>query len=613
MTMKKEILTEFVFDTNTENSGISFLNDYAIKSEVADCKNILHDLKKVNIFVGANNTGKSRIIRSIFRQNKLMHPSISNGLLGFFDDVKKLIENTTHTAGQLRATVDLIRDIQGFKTTDFFHIDSTLLTRIDQRIVEIKSFISDQNFFRANNIENFPGEMNALFSRHEEVLIFMHDNRKFHRLYIPILRGLRPLSAEDDYLRRTNDDYFRTELDGPTQTVSTGLSMFKEIRSQLLGSHAEREFIRKYEDFLSKNFFEGTPVTLVPREKSDTGSINDVLYVTFGSNGENDRAIYENGDGVQSIICITFPIFRFIQAHKDNKNDLLFTSIEEPEMYLHPAMQRKLVEVFMTELSSGIQYFITTHSNHFLDLFSEPENNEKISVYSVTQDEAGLKTIKKETDLTDPIYELLGARPSSLLLANKTIWVEGVSDRIYIRHALTLYFKETQGRGLSEGLDFAFVEYGGSNLQHYIESEQDLEISSISNYKSVFMIADKDDSEGVDTAKKERYAKISVKIEGAGGKFKITDGREIENYITPEILRKVWSTLPASVTQDEFLNSPLPEFLASKEQLLHISNNSFSGNKKIIAEKITKEQKEWKDISKLMQKLIEEIVLFVRK
>ncbi len=36
---------------------------------------------------------------------------------------------------------------------------------------------------------------------------------------------------------------------------------------------------------------------------------NDVVSVTFEDKEETEKLIYELGDGLQSIICVTYPIF----------------------------------------------------------------------------------------------------------------------------------------------------------------------------------------------------------------------------------------------------------------------------------------------------------------
>ena len=207
---------------------------------------------------------------------------------------------------------------------------------------------------------------------------------------------------------------------------------------------------------------------------------------------------------------------------------------------------------------------------------------------------------------------MLGAKPSSLLLANKTIWIEGISDRLYIRHGLKLYFEFNQERRKPiENLDYAFIEFSGSNLKHYLDSEKDININSINNCKNIFMIVDKDDSDKENSSKYKRYEEIQEKIKIGGGEFKITKGREIENYITPEILRKIWPNLPIKIKEKNYLNKPLPKFLKQKGLENYISKDTFS-SKKTIAEKIIEEQKNWSDLSSEMQELISNLADFIK-
>ena len=249
---------------------------------------------------------------------------------------------------------------------------------------------------------------------------------------------------QDFYYIRTVQDYFDSdELDSlnDRKKIFTGYKIFADLKEKLLGTQSDRDFIRKYENFLSENFFNDVAVTLIPQQSEVNGKNNDVVYITFNNNEEEERAIYNLGDGLQTIIAITYPLFSWVAENEVDDLAYLIACIEEPELYLHPSMQRKLVEVLMGGKFKKVQFIVTTHSNHFLDLINEPEFQKKISIYGV-QYINGTKYVKQENDLSNTVYKVLGARPSSMLLANKTIWVEGVSDRIYLRHGLKLYYDE---------------------------------------------------------------------------------------------------------------------------------------------------------------------------
>ena len=274
----------------------------------------------------------------------------------------------------------------------------------------------------------------------------------------------------------------------------------------------------------------------------------------------------------------------------------------------------------MDEKFKNVQYFVTTHSNHFLDLINDYEYQDKISIYSVSILN-GTKYVKQENDLSDTVYNLLGTRPSSILLANKTLWVEGVSDRMYIRHGLSLYQKE-YNKKISEYYDYAFVEYSGSNLDHYFkdDSEQvDLNIDALSNLKNVFLLADDDGIyiNGKNGNKRKRYDKAKKVLKN---NFKTTDGIEIENYLSPNVLKAIFSSnikIQELTDVADYKKESLPGFLSEKCGVeKYITNRDGSpriADKKEFAKKAIEHQKKWEDLSEEMKTLIESIVAFIKE
>lgn len=199
--------------------------------------------------------------------------------------------------------------------------------------------------------------------------------------------------------------------------------------------------------------------------------------------------------------------------------------IEEPETNLHPLLQKKLLRYLTDETSN--QYVIATHSSHLLD-------DSRATAYHVRLTTEG--TVSELAHRPHELIEIcndLGYRPSDLLQANCVIWVEGPSDRIYIRRWLELLEPD-----LTEDIDFTIMFYGGKLLAHLSASEHALTdfINLRRLNRASFVIIDSDKTEH-DAPINATKARIKTEFESnAPGLAWVTAGYTVENYLPPDVL-----------------------------------------------------------------------------
>lgn len=292
-------------------------------------------------------------------------------------------------------------------------------------------------------------------------------NSKF---YIPILRGMRPVSNIEDkqpYIERTQKDYFKNIKKFNAKNIITGECLYYELKTHLLGEPEQRELIKQYEQKLSQYFFDNKPVTLIPKFGKDE-SENNIDMVHIKIDQDNQFPVSMLGDGLQQVIILTYEAFI--------KKDKHAFFIEEPELHMHAGMVRQLMNFYLNETEH--YYFFTTHCNHLLDMADE---SDQVIIQKFVK-----RTNKDESNSTEfNIYRCnrdrdllasLGVKPSSVYLANCTIWVEGITDRLYItkfmekflicleQKNLELYKKY---RRFMPNYHYTFVEYAGSNLTHW--------------------------------------------------------------------------------------------------------------------------------------------------
>jgi len=483
--------------------------------------NRLTNLSRVNMFVGANNSGKSRLMRSLYSSDKMQYQSDEGSVekLGYaFEEYYRYL--------QVLPTISAHKSVgDSMAGTVPRH---ELITR-NSEFTEVGKWIAEFER-RAGGAINH--EMHSRFEHFKnEASLAAKALKVFHssytKVYVPVLRGLRPLDIGKKEVRVDQSDYYkdRTILDykfdnQSKDIIHTGLNVYQELQKMLLGTQKERESVRQFELFLQKTFFQGKEVNLVPRLG------DDVLHVNIG--GE-EYEIFNIGDGIQSIILLTYPLF----FHAGKRAVFFF---EEPETHLHPGFQRVFIETLMLPIFSDFQYFITTHSNHFLDLTLEYDSVSVFSFEKKRDDSKSVFNVRTSNRGESGVLELLGVRNSSVFLSNCTIWVEGITDRLYIRKYLEVYQKKIGGQAYKEDLHYSFVEYGGGNITHWSflddqdEDHKNIDVTRLCG--TLMLIADSDNATG---KKKDRHEQLRKVL---GERFVLLEVTEIENLLTKPVIMK---------------------------------------------------------------------------
>ena len=494
-------------------------------------------LDKVNILVGENNSGKSRFIR------KLIESKSDNNNVIYDDNYSNVTKEENFDNYMSKALTLIKRELQSTHK-EIYNEFIKELNRKDNRIDKM-AYLHNSFTYTLKSIMNEKDYLESYIRNMRDLDYFKKTNIKDMKFYyIPILRGIENFEVyfgskeKLKNIQMTMNDMNELETYiGKAKTiysnkitsiyqinsgkVFTAEKLYDEIIEILLGEESKRELFHEFEKFIDDTFYNGEGFKINPNQSKNC------LMVKIKQ--EPEYEIYNLGDGIKQLICLLYPIY----MHKDE--EYMFF-IEEPEINLHPGFQRKFMEIILSEKFPNHTYYINTHSNHMIDLINEYEEV-KIFKFKKMKD-------KKQISIVDNNYVTilneLGVRSSSVFLANCTIWVEGISDRIYLKKYLETYFKHKGKENIyKENIHYSFVEYAGGNLPHWNfddneNVDEQINVSSIS--KNVFLIADNDNTAEKPNSRKHKRKQELKKI--LGENFYELKSREIENLISLPILEK---------------------------------------------------------------------------
>lgn len=260
------------------------------------------------------------------------------------------------------------------------------------------------------------------------------------------------------------------------------------------------------------------------RKKEET-----LWEVFLQEKGSSRIPLSKTGSGIKTIILMLLNLIVIPKLAKNSSKRYVY-GFEELENNLHPAMQRKVFEyLYDFAVKNDVTIFLTTHSHVAINCFYDKQDASMFHIIK-NQGKAEVKRIESYLDKAEILADL-DVKASDILQANGIIWVEGPSDRVYIKKWLEV-FTDNQ---FKEGQHYQFLYYGGRLLSQYALQEQTELISILTANRNAAIIIDSDkrnQQASINSTKK----RIVEEFEALHMFSWVTKGKEIENYITAATL-----------------------------------------------------------------------------
>jgi energy-coupling factor transporter ATP-binding protein EcfA2 len=201
--------------------------------------------------------------------------------------------------------------------------------------------------------------------------------------------------------------------------------------------------------------------------------------------------------------------------------------LDEPDRHLHPSLQRVMIELVERERNRlDAQVVIATHSSVLIN----PELVARVGAKVIVAARGRCEELPDARRVLDD----LGVTSGDLVQANGLVWVEGPSDRIYIKTWIERLANMRGEPAPIERVHYAFVNYGGSLLKHLSLTGEDkdrLELAAVN--RNFFIIVDRDlptgSPEGL--AREKQRVLDEANFRSRAPEIWITQGYTIESYL----------------------------------------------------------------------------------
>lgn len=401
---------------------------------IKNFKSIRHmeisDIQNALILVGKNNTGKSSILHAL----RAVEGSYEISL----DDFNETMQNIE---------IGFILSI----TEEDLHIfhKNGIVSQYKKYDLWKKDFESKLPSYKNE-------EITFTFIANKEGKQRFYDGKRKHNKYIREIFPTIYFIGTNRNLKQIQDDLFMLQEDSLLKIMRTNCCMFDPVKpcthcfqciglinqkspKELNAFEAAKLFeyklyemnIDQFEKRINESFHKnGGFEDIIFSMNYDVDQMLQVNAEAYNKERDISISVERLGRGMKSIYMLSL-----LEAYVMDENSLSsIILVEEPEMFLHPQLQKTASEI-LYRLAQKNQVIFTTHSPHLLANFSSRQ------LCQIILDEDSYSVAKKKTNISS-VLDDLGYNASDLMNVDFVFIVEGKQDKYRLPLLLNHYYSE---------------------------------------------------------------------------------------------------------------------------------------------------------------------------